>query len=34
MHNLWDGGLANDPVPDGLQSFGTYESTPETVLTA
>ena len=34
MHNLWDGGLANDPVPDGMQSFGIYEPVPETELNA
>jgi aldehyde:ferredoxin oxidoreductase len=34
MHNIWDGGLANDPPGDGLQTFGNYESVPETVLDA
>lgn len=32
MHNFWDGGLANDPVGEGMQSMGIYESVPETVL--
>jgi aldehyde:ferredoxin oxidoreductase len=34
MHNIWDGGLAKDPVGEGLQSLGIYESVPETVLNA
>jgi aldehyde:ferredoxin oxidoreductase len=34
MHNIWDGGLANDPPGDGLQAYGNYESVPETVLDA
>jgi aldehyde:ferredoxin oxidoreductase len=32
MHNMWDGGLANDPVGEGLQSLGIYVSVPETEL--
>jgi aldehyde:ferredoxin oxidoreductase len=32
MHNMWDGGLANDPVGEGLQSLGVYVSVPETEL--
>jgi aldehyde:ferredoxin oxidoreductase len=34
MHNIWDGGLANDPVGQGWQSFGVYETVPETELNA
>jgi len=34
MHNIWDGGLAREPVGEGLQSLGIYESVPETVLNA
>ncbi len=32
MHNFWDGGLAKDPVGEGLQCMGIYESVPETEL--
>ena len=32
MHNFWDGGLANDPPGEGLQSLGLYVSVPETEL--
>ncbi|MBN1583791.1 MAG: aldehyde ferredoxin oxidoreductase family protein [Anaerolineae bacterium] len=32
MHNYWDGGQAREPVGEGLQSLGIYESVPETVL--
>ncbi|MFN2155678.1 MAG: aldehyde ferredoxin oxidoreductase family protein, partial [Anaerolineae bacterium] len=34
MHNIWDGGLAREPVGEGLQSLGIYESVPESVLNA
>jgi aldehyde:ferredoxin oxidoreductase len=34
MHNIWDGGLAKDPVGEDLQSLGIYESVPETELNA
>jgi len=32
IHNFWDGGLANNPVAEEVQSLGIYESVPETVL--
>lgn len=32
MHNMWDGGLAKDPLGEGLQALGVYESVPETEL--
>ncbi|MBN1640966.1 MAG: aldehyde ferredoxin oxidoreductase family protein [Anaerolineae bacterium] len=34
MHNIWDGGLANDPLGEGWRSLGVYESVPETTLNA
>ncbi|HUT18956.1 MAG TPA: aldehyde ferredoxin oxidoreductase family protein [Anaerolineae bacterium] len=34
MHNIWDGGLAREPVGERLQSLGIYGSVPETVLDA
>jgi aldehyde:ferredoxin oxidoreductase len=32
MHNIWDGSQASDPVGEGLQSLGVYESVPQTEL--
>ena len=32
MHNMWDGGLSNDPLGESLQALGIYESVPETEL--
>ncbi|MBN1400084.1 MAG: aldehyde ferredoxin oxidoreductase family protein [Anaerolineae bacterium] len=32
MHNFWDGAQANDPVGEGLQSLGVYQSVPQTEL--
>jgi aldehyde:ferredoxin oxidoreductase len=32
MHNFWDGGMANDPIGEGLKGIGVYESVPETEL--
>jgi aldehyde:ferredoxin oxidoreductase len=32
MHNIWDGGLANDPLGEGWQSLGVYASVPQTEL--
>jgi aldehyde:ferredoxin oxidoreductase len=32
MHNMWDGGLAREPLGEGLQSLGVYVSVPETEL--
>ena len=32
MHNIWDGGLTREPLGEGWQSFGVYESVPETEL--
>ena len=32
MHNMWDGGLANDPLGEGWQSLGVYVSVPQTEL--
>jgi aldehyde:ferredoxin oxidoreductase len=34
MHNIWDGGLASEPLREGMQSLGIYESVPETELNA
>jgi aldehyde:ferredoxin oxidoreductase len=34
MHNIWDGGLAQDPLGEGWQSLGVYVSVPETELNA
>jgi aldehyde:ferredoxin oxidoreductase len=34
MHNIWDGGLSNDPVGDSWQSWGVYDTVPETELNA
>ena len=34
MHNIWDGSLNKDPLGEGLQSLGIYESVPETELNA
>ena len=32
MHNIWDGGLANDPLSEAMQSLGIYRSVPQTEL--
>ena len=34
MHNFWDGGLAREPLSEGLQSLGIYRSVPQTELNA
>ncbi len=34
MHNYWDGGQANSPLGEDLQSLGIYESVPQTDLSA
>ena len=34
MHNFWDEGLANSPVPENLQDLGVYTSVPRTELNA
>jgi aldehyde:ferredoxin oxidoreductase len=33
MHNFWDGAQANDPVGEGLQGLGVYESAAQTEYT-
>jgi aldehyde:ferredoxin oxidoreductase len=32
MHNLWDSGLSKDPLEQGLQGLGLYETVPQTEL--
>jgi aldehyde:ferredoxin oxidoreductase len=32
MHNFWDGGLAKEPLGEGLQGLGLYVAVPQTVL--
>jgi len=34
MHNLWDEGMAKDPLGEDLQGLGIYETVPETELNA
>ena len=34
MHNIWDEGVAADPIGEGWQSLGVYTSVPTTVLDA
>jgi aldehyde:ferredoxin oxidoreductase len=34
MHNMWDDGLTNDPLPEGMQELGLYESLPRHELSA
>ncbi len=34
IHNIWEGGLANDPPGEYLQSLGLYETIPQTELNA
>ncbi len=34
MHNFWDGGLAQNPLGEDMQSLGLYESVPQTELNA
>jgi aldehyde:ferredoxin oxidoreductase len=34
MHNMWDDGLTNDPLPEGMQELGLYEALPRHDLSA
>jgi aldehyde:ferredoxin oxidoreductase len=34
MHNMWDEGLANNPLGEDWQSLGVYEAVPQTELNA